>query len=142
MNTILARRHALSLYWAVVIILAIMVMYLLRSHVLLYDPMNLYTIVQKGHLDSVTPHGGIGVLPRPVLNAMEGMHHVNAVEYSLMGTFAKDPLLSQRMAEGAWPSRRIGSSSLVVGFIGELNATEECTLLWSKNDVALARCRR
>lgn len=87
---------------------------------------------------SATPgYGESFVLPAPVLTAIRGLREMNATTYHLHGMFATDQLLSQRMAEGAWPIRIQSDSPLVAAFCKDLEA-EQWNVLKRSREVCLA----
>ena len=96
-------------------------------------------LLAQGFDDSSQPGAGEALLPPSVRSGIHLLRAAGVDSYRLNGRFASDPLLSQRISEGAWPIRRQHGSSIVLGFVRDV--ATDCTVILTQKDVALAECR-
>lgn len=88
---------------------------------------------------SIMPLGGEEVLPGPVQIAIKGLRQLDVSEYMLLGKFASEELLLQRMAEGAWPIRIKRNSIVAVSFRRDFDQSHQHKILWEENGVCIIK---
>jgi hypothetical protein len=85
------------------------------------------------------PRGGERMLPPPVQDMLMLLRGHGVSAYRVSPGIARDPLISQRVVEGAWPIRPDGGASWYLAFAGE-GRPAGCQLLDGRKNVVLARC--
>ncbi len=101
----------------------------------------LFVGLPRNLTEAMTPHGGERVLPPGILEAI-GLLRGNGVErYRASPRVANpgNPLMIQRLIEGAWPIRQVAEAPWYLANIGE-PLPADCQLVERRHDYQLARC--
>ena len=87
----------------------------------------------------VEPRGGERVLPPPVQDMLTLLRDQGVRGYRVSPRIAKDPLISQRVLEGAWPIRPDDDAPWYLAYAADA-LPDRCQPYARQEDIVLAHC--
>ena len=99
-----------------------------------------FSVLEHSLSNIFSPNSGQDVLPFQVQQMLDLMETHQLNSYQLSDQIYLDPLVLQRITEGAWPIKIDAKSPNLLGTLSDIEADPACILVAQRESIALGYC--